>query len=135
TREYHTRARHRQRARGARPAHALRDRHEQRSHAGGGGPAVLGDSRTHPSNRGQGAAKTEASESIKNAQNFSRQLRVVRRPVSCDDLSDIKALQTSAASSSFVLRISKEISTMEQSAVSRVLGSSYGLYAFLFLAL
>ena len=42
-------------ARGARAAHALRHRHEHRPHAGGGRPAVLGDARTHPPDRGQGA--------------------------------------------------------------------------------
>ena len=35
-------------ARGARAAHAFRHRHEHRSHAGGSGPAILGDPRAHP---------------------------------------------------------------------------------------
>src|SRR5258708_2846829 len=48
-------------ARGTRAAHALRHRHEHRPHAGGGRPAVLGDARTHPPDRGQGAAQAEAS--------------------------------------------------------------------------
>jgi RNA polymerase sigma factor (sigma-70 family) len=49
-------------ARGARAAHALRHRHEHRPHAGRSRPAVLGDPRTHPPDRGQGAAQAEASE-------------------------------------------------------------------------
>ena len=48
-------------ARGARAAHALRHRHEHRPHAGGGRPAVLGDARAHPPDRGQGAAQAQAS--------------------------------------------------------------------------
>jgi DNA-directed RNA polymerase specialized sigma24 family protein len=48
-------------ARGARAAHALRHRHEHRPHARGGRPAVLGDPRAHPPDRGQGAAQAEAS--------------------------------------------------------------------------
>ena len=51
-------------ARGARAAHALRHRHEHRPHAGGGRPAVLGDARTHPPDRGQGAAQAEAPEPV-----------------------------------------------------------------------
>ena len=49
-------------ARGARAAHALRHRHEHRPHAGGSRPAVLGHPRTHPPDRGQGAAQAEAPE-------------------------------------------------------------------------
>ena len=49
-------------ARGARAPHALRHRHEHRSHAGGSGPAVLGHPRTHPPDRSQGAAEAEAPE-------------------------------------------------------------------------
>ena len=49
-------------ARGARAAHALRHRHEHRSHAGGSRPAVLGDPRADPADRGEGAAEAEASE-------------------------------------------------------------------------
>ena len=49
-------------ARRARAAHALRHRHEHRPHAGRGGPAVLGDARAHPADRGQGAEEAEASE-------------------------------------------------------------------------
>ena len=55
-------------ARGAHPAHALRHRHEQRPHAGGGRPAVLGDARAHPPDRGQGAAEAQAPEPIKDTQ-------------------------------------------------------------------
>ena len=47
-------------ARGARAAHALRHRHEHRPHPGGGRPAVLRHPRTHPPDRGQGAAQAEA---------------------------------------------------------------------------
>ena len=47
-------------ARGARAAHALRHRHEHRPHAGRGRPAVLGDPRAHPPDRGEGAAEAEA---------------------------------------------------------------------------
>ena len=49
-------------ARGARAAHALRHRHEHRPHAGRSRPAVLGDPRTHPPDRGQGAAQAQAPE-------------------------------------------------------------------------
>ena len=48
-------------ARGARAAHALRHRHEHRSHARRGRPAVLGDARADPADRGEGAAEAEAS--------------------------------------------------------------------------
>ena len=49
-------------ARGARAAHALRHRHEHRPHAGRSRPAVLGDARAHPPDRGQGAAQAQAPE-------------------------------------------------------------------------
>ena len=49
-------------ARGARAAHALRHRHEHRPYARGGRPAVLGDPRAHPPDRGEGAEEAEASE-------------------------------------------------------------------------
>ena len=49
-------------ARGTRAAHALRHRHEHRPHAGGGRPAVLRHPRTHPPDRGEGAAEAEASQ-------------------------------------------------------------------------
>ena len=49
-------------ARGTRAAHALRHRHEHRPHAGRGRPAVLGDARAHPPDRGEGAAEAEAPE-------------------------------------------------------------------------
>src|SRR5262249_18292425 len=51
-------------ARGARAAYALRYWHEHRPHAGGSRPAVLGDPRTHPPDRGEGAAEAEASEPV-----------------------------------------------------------------------
>ena len=51
-------------ARGARAAHALRHRHEHRPHAGGSRPAILGDARTHPPDRGEGVAQAEASEPV-----------------------------------------------------------------------
>jgi hypothetical protein len=54
-------------ARGARAAHALRHRHEHRPHAGRSRPAVLGDARAHPPDRGQGAAQAEASVQVKEA--------------------------------------------------------------------
>ena len=54
-------------ARGARAAHALRHRHEHRPHAGRGRPAVLGDARAHPPDRGQGAAEAEASVTLAEA--------------------------------------------------------------------
>ena len=49
-------------ARGTRAAHALRHRHEHRPHARGSRPAVLGHPRTHPPDRGQGAAQAQAPE-------------------------------------------------------------------------
>ena len=49
-------------ARGTRAAHALRHRHEHRPHAGRSRPAVLGHARTHPPDRGQGAAQAEAPD-------------------------------------------------------------------------
>ena len=61
-RDHDARARLAHAARGARAAHALRHRHEHRPHAGRSRPAVLGDPRAHPPDRGQGAAEAEASE-------------------------------------------------------------------------
>jgi uncharacterized coiled-coil protein SlyX len=61
-------------ARGARAAHALRHRHEHRPHAGGSGPAVLGDARAYPPDRGQGAAQAQASEPQPQAAQLPRQL-------------------------------------------------------------
>ena len=49
-------------ARGARAAHAVRYRHEHRSHAGRGRPAVQRDPRAYPPDRGEGAAQAEAPE-------------------------------------------------------------------------
>ena len=51
-------------ARGARLTHALRHRHEYRPHPRRGRPAVLGDPRAHPPDRGQGATQTQASEPL-----------------------------------------------------------------------
>ena len=61
-------------ARGAGVAHALRHRHEHRPHARRGRPAVLGDPRAHPPDRGQGAAQAQASEPEPEAQELPRQL-------------------------------------------------------------
>ena len=58
----HPRARLAHPARGTRAAHALRHRHEHRPHARGSRPAVLGHPRTHPPDRGQGAAEAQAPE-------------------------------------------------------------------------
>ena len=63
-------------ARGARAAHALRHRHEHRPHAGRSRPAVLGDPRAYPPDRGQGAAQAQASEPLAQAQKLPRQLRI-----------------------------------------------------------
>ena len=71
-RDHHARARVTDAARGARSAHALRHRHEHRPHAGGGRPAVLGDARAHPPDRGQGAAEAEAPEPVKDSQKLPR---------------------------------------------------------------
>ena len=54
-------------ARGAGAAHALWHRHEHRPHARGGRPAVLGDPRAHPPDRGQGAAEAQAPEPLAQA--------------------------------------------------------------------
>ena len=61
-------------ARGARAAHALRHRHEHRPHAGRSRPAVLGDPRTYPPDRGQGAAQAQAPEPVAEAAQLPRQL-------------------------------------------------------------
>ena len=68
------RARFAHAARGARAAHALRHRHEHRPHAGRSRPAVLGDPRAHPPDRGQGAAEIETSVAFEKTAKFSRQL-------------------------------------------------------------
>ena len=57
-------------ARGTRAAHALRHRHEHRPHAGRSRPAVLGHPRTHPPDRGQGAAQAEAPVKVAEAAEF-----------------------------------------------------------------
>ena len=59
-------------ARGARAAHALRHRHEHRPHARRGRPAVLGDPRAHPPDRGQGAAQAQAPEPLAHAAQLPR---------------------------------------------------------------
>ena len=66
-RDHDARARLAHSARRARAAHALRHRHEHRPHAGGGRPAVLGDPRAHPPDRGQGAAQAQAPEPVAQA--------------------------------------------------------------------
>ena len=59
-------------ARRARAAHALRHRHEHRPHAGRSRPAVLGDARTYPPDRGEGAAQAEASVAVAEAAELPR---------------------------------------------------------------
>ena len=59
-------------ARGANLTHALWHRHEQRPHAGRGRPAVLGDARAHPADRGEGTAEAQAPEPIKDTQELPR---------------------------------------------------------------
>ena len=66
-RDHDARARLAHAARGARAAHALRHRHEHRPHAGRGRPAVLGDARAHPPDRGEGAAQAEAPVAVEEA--------------------------------------------------------------------
>ena len=61
-------------ARGARPPHALRHRHEHGPYAGGGGPAVQRDPRAHSPDRSQGAAQAEAPEPEPEAKVVPRQL-------------------------------------------------------------
>ena len=46
-------------ARGARPSHALRHRHEHRPHPRRGRPAVLGHPRAYPTDRGEGAPQAQ----------------------------------------------------------------------------
>ena len=74
-RDHDARARLAHPARGARAAHALRHRHEHRPHAGRSRPAILGDARTHPSDRGEGAAQAEASVSVQKTAELSGQLK------------------------------------------------------------
>ena len=80
-RDHDARARVADAARGAHSSHALRHRHEHRPHAGRSRPAVLGDARAHPPDRGQGAAEAEAPEPVKGAQELPRQL--MRRGRAC----------------------------------------------------
>ncbi len=67
-------------ARGTRAAHALRHRHEHRPHPGRSRPAVLGDQRAHPADRGQGAAEAEASVKEPEAAVVPRQLIPIVMP-------------------------------------------------------
>ena len=71
-RDHDARARIADAARGAYLTHALWHRHEQRPHTGGSRPAVLGDARAHPANRGEGTAEAQAPEPIKSAQELPR---------------------------------------------------------------
>ena len=73
-RNHHARAGLAHPARGTRAAHALRHRHEHRPHAGRSRPAVLGDPRAHPPDRGEGAAEAEASVAVKEAAELFGQL-------------------------------------------------------------
>ena len=57
-------------ARRTHATHAVRHRHEQGPHVGRGRPAVLGDARAHPADRGQGAAQAQAPEPVKDPQAF-----------------------------------------------------------------
>ena len=59
-------------ARGAYLTHALWPRHEQRPHAGGSRPTVLGDARANSADRGQGTPQAQAPEPIKGPQKLSR---------------------------------------------------------------
>jgi RNA polymerase primary sigma factor len=72
-------------ARRTRAAHAFRHRHEHRPHARGSRAAVLGDARTHPSDRGQGAAQAQAPEP-------QPQDALVPRPVipTCDEFGSLQ---------------------------------------------
>ena len=69
-RDHHARAGLAHAARRARAAHALRHRHEHRPHAGRSRPAVLGDARAHPPDRGEGAAQAEASVRSRKLRSF-----------------------------------------------------------------
>ena len=87
-RNHHARAGLAHAARGARAAHALRHRHEHRPHAGRSRPAVLGDARAHPPDRGQGAAQAEASVAVAGSCGASwitsSDYRAQARPPVCD---------------------------------------------------
>src|SRR4029079_16207897 len=73
-RDHDARARLAHTARGARLAHALRHRHEHRPHSGRSRPAILGDARAHPTDRGQGVAQAQAPEPQPEAPQLPRQL-------------------------------------------------------------
>src|SRR5262249_18263962 len=53
---------------------AVRPRNDQRPHAGGSRQHVLGHSRAHPPDRGQGASQAEAPEPVEGSQNLPREL-------------------------------------------------------------
>ena len=59
-------------SRGAHCSHALRHRHEHRSHPRRGRPAVLGDPRAHPTDRGEGATQAQAPEPVEDSKNLPR---------------------------------------------------------------
>ena len=59
---------------GAGAEDAFRHRHEHRPHARGGRPAIFGDPRAYPPDRGQGAPQAQASEPVAPAQKFPRHL-------------------------------------------------------------
>ncbi len=70
-------------ARRTRAADALRDRDEHRSHAGRSRPAVQRHPRTHPPDRGQGAAQVEAPEPVTQDAEFSGSVGRVIGEVRC----------------------------------------------------
>ena len=55
------------------PQDALRPRRRQRAHARGGRPAVQGDARAHPPDRGQGPAQAQAPEPQPQAEELHQQ--------------------------------------------------------------
>jgi RNA polymerase primary sigma factor len=65
-------------------ADALRHRHEHRPHPGRSRPAVLGHPRTHPADRGQGAAQAEAPLAVAEAAELLGQLRLAPRIENAD---------------------------------------------------
>jgi DNA-directed RNA polymerase specialized sigma subunit len=60
--------------RGAHYSDAVRPRNDQRPYAGGSRQHVLGHSRAHPPDRGQGASQAKAPEPVEDSQNLPRQL-------------------------------------------------------------
>ncbi len=63
-RDHDPRARFADGARGARPAHAVRDWHEHRPHPRGSRPAILGHPRAHTSDRGESASQAQTPEPL-----------------------------------------------------------------------